>query len=220
MTQQQALAAKSDAFTPKQIGTAKGVINGAVSRALGANGLGERIPKALTGSKEDKTKLVSEVLRMIGDLLSESLDRYEAKLKTATAAAGTGKADAAASMAAVASARDNFAVSTTPKFMSLSTMSAYHWFCWAFYQAMPDRDGLVTAYLNRNRRQLRAELSKVAKPLLAFMERSPWMPAGHPSDSKPAKAATPTKSPRSRKAPEKAPVKAPTRTTRAAPRSI
>ncbi len=182
MTQQQALAAKAEAFTPKQIGAAKGAINGAVSRTFGANGLGEKIPKALTGSADDQAKLVVEVTRMIGDILIAQLDKQDAEAKKAVASAG----GVAAGMQTAALARADFAASATPKFMSLSTMSAYRWFCWAFYESVPDRDAIVTAYLNRNRRQLRAELAKVNKALLAFIAKSPWQPSGHPSDKKAA----------------------------------
>ena len=212
MTQQQALAAKSDAFTPEQMKRASSILNACVSKTLGKNGLGEKLPAGIAGKPADVAKTVSEVTRMVGDLLVAALDKYEAKLKTATAAAGTGKADAAASMAAVVSARENFADSAVPQFMSLSAMSAYRYFCWAFYEGATNKDAVLVAFLNRNRRQLRAELSKMNKGIVAFMEKTPWQSA----ESKPAKAATPTKSPRSRKAPEKAP----TRTTRAAPRSI
>lgn len=212
MTQQQALAAKSDAFTPEQMKRASSILNACVSKTLGKNGLGEKLPAGIAGKPADVAKTVSEVTRMVGDLLVAALDKYEAKLKTATANATPAKADAVL----VSGSRENFADSAVPQFMSLSAMSAYRYFCWAFYEGATNKDAVLVAFLNRNRRQLRAELSKMNKGIVAFMEKTPWQSA----DSKPAKAATPTKSPRSRKAPEKAPVKAPTRTTRAAPRSI
>ena len=208
MTQQQALAAKSDAFTPEQMKRASSILNACVSKTLGKNGLGEKLPAGIAGKPADVAKTVSEVTRMVGDLLVAALDKYEAKLKTATANATPAKADAVL----VSGSRENFADSAVPQFMSLSAMSAYRYFCWAFYEGATNKDAVLVAFLNRNRRQLRAELSKMNKGIVAFMEKTPWQSA----ESKPAKAATPTKSPRSRKAPEKAT----TRTTRAAPRSI
>ena len=120
MTQQQALAAKAEAFTPKQIGAAKGAINGAVSRTFGANGLGEKIPKALTGSADDQAKLVVEVTRMIGDILIAQLDKQDAEAKKQKAEQAKKQAAGVTNNGLASTGSDTTAIATLAAIMTIA----------------------------------------------------------------------------------------------------
>ena len=188
--------------TAAQLRSATGVFNAMVSKTFGANGIGESIAKMLTSGKPaDATKLAGDIVKHLGDLLAEQIDKHEAAAKTATAGAGNTEG-----MRIARECHAAFASATVPKFVATAAMHAYRYCCWAFYDSLEkagNKDAIVNALATGDRRALRTQLAKLGKKLGEFMTTSPWIPDRE--DKRPAKKAT-GKAP-AKAAPKAAPAK-------------